>query len=190
MPPNPERRTAILDTAIDIVVEVGIGGLTHRQIDDRAGLPAGTTSNYFRTRLALLEATAAHVVDLHWRHVEALQFALPAPMNRAAVATLMSQMVAGPDEAARRRNLARFELFIEATRRPELQPFLYELQDAAMKSAGLILASAGIDASPDQVDQLTRLLNGLTFSNLTIHQPDGHAPAGLINRVLEAVLAL
>ena len=187
MPPNPERRSAILDTAIDIVVDVGIGGLTHRQVDDRAGLPAGTTSNYFRTRLALLEATAAHVVDLHWRHVEVLQSALPSPMNRGGVAVLMTRMVADPDEASKRRTLARFEFFIEATRRPELRPFIYELQHAAMKTAGLILGSAGIDASPEQVDELTRLLNGLTFSNLTIDQPDGHDPAGLIDRVLDAV---
>ncbi|QEN16599.1 TetR/AcrR family transcriptional regulator [Mycolicibacterium sp. ELW1] len=187
MPPNPERRTAILDTAIDIIVDAGIGGLTHRQVDERAGLPSGTTSNYFRTRLALLEATAAHVVDMHWRHVEVLTSALPSPMDRAGVAALLTRMVADPDEAARRRHLARFELFIEATRRPELRPFLFELQHAAMKTAGLILASAAIDASPEQVDQLTRLLNGLTFSNLTIDQPDGYDPAGLIDRVLDVV---
>ncbi|EHB57591.1 regulatory protein TetR [Mycolicibacterium rhodesiae JS60] len=189
MPPNPERRTVILDTAIDIVVDVGIGGLTHRQVDDRANLPAGTTSNYFRTRLALLEAVAAHVVDLHWRHVETLQAALPSPMNRAGVAALLTRMVADPDDASRRRTLARFELFIEAIRRPELQPFIYELQRAAMKTAGLLLASAGIDASPEQVDHMTRLLNGLAFSNLTIDQPDGYDPAGLIDRVLDAVFA-
>ncbi|WP_396929760.1 TetR/AcrR family transcriptional regulator [Mycolicibacterium sp.] len=187
MPPNPERRTAILDAAIDIIVDVGIGGLTHRQVDDRAGLPAGTTSNYFRTRLALLEATAAHVVDLHWRHVEVLKSALPSPMNRTGVAALLTRMVADPDEPARRRHLARFELFIEATRRPELRPFIYELQHAAMNVAGIILASAGIDAAPEQIDELARLLNGLTFSNLTIDQPDGHEPAGLIDRLLAAV---
>jgi DNA-binding transcriptional regulator YbjK len=187
MPPNPGRRTVILDTAIDIVVDVGIGGLTHRQIDERAGLPAGTTSNYVRTRLALLEAVAAHVVELNLRQVEALQAALPSPMNRTGVAALLTRMVADPDDAARRRTLARFELFIEAIRRPELQPFIYELQHAAMKTAGLLLASAGIDASPEQIDQMTRLLNGLTFSNLTIERPAGYDPAGLIGRVLDAV---
>ena len=59
MPANPERRTQILDAAIDILCDDGVGGLTHRQVDSRAGVPAGTTSNYFRTRQALLEATAA-----------------------------------------------------------------------------------------------------------------------------------
>ena len=67
MPPNPERRNQILDAAIDILCDDGVGGLTHRQVDSRAGVPAGTTSNYFRTRQALLEATAQRTVDLHWQ---------------------------------------------------------------------------------------------------------------------------
>jgi DNA-binding transcriptional regulator YbjK len=45
MAPNPERRTQILDAAIDILCDDGVGGLTHRQVDGRAGVPAGTTSN-------------------------------------------------------------------------------------------------------------------------------------------------
>jgi hypothetical protein len=52
MPPNPERRAQLLDAAIDILADTGVGGLTHRLVDERAGLPSGTTSNYFRTWLA------------------------------------------------------------------------------------------------------------------------------------------
>ena len=36
----------------------------------------------------------------------------------------MTRMLSEPDEQARRYTLARFELFMEGTRRPELQPFL------------------------------------------------------------------
>jgi hypothetical protein len=39
-PSNPERRAQILDAAIDILTDTDIGGVTHRQVDDRAGLPA------------------------------------------------------------------------------------------------------------------------------------------------------
>src|SRR5215831_9334349 len=123
MPINPQRRTQILDAAIDILCDDGVGGLTHRQVDDRAGLPAGTTSNYFRTRQALLEATAARTVDLHWQRVEALQAAI-GPLTRDGVKALMTQLLSFPDEQFRRYTLARFELFMEGTRRPELQPFL------------------------------------------------------------------
>src|SRR5436309_4251649 len=143
MPPNPERRNQILDAAIDILCDDGVGGLTHRQVDSRAKLPAGTTSNYFRTRLSLLEATAARTVDLHWQVVEELQSNI-GPMTRDDVVALLVRLISESDEQFRRRTLARFELFMEGTRRPELRPFLNELQAAAMKSAGVILVAAGL----------------------------------------------
>jgi DNA-binding transcriptional regulator YbjK len=189
MPPNPQRRNQILDAAIDILCDDGVGGVTHRQVDDRAGLPSGTTSNYFRTRLALLEATAARTVDLHWQYVEAIQSAIGS-MSRDGVVALLTRMVAHPDEQFRRRTLARFELFMEGTRRPELRPFLNELQAAAMKSATLILESAGLTPTAEQVGELSRLLNGLAFSNMTFspERPGAADPAGLIDRILRIVL--
>ena len=191
MPRNHERRAQILDAAIDILADTGIGGVTHRQIDARAKLPAGTTSNHFRTRLALLEAAAARTADLHWQYVEALQSAIGHPMTRDRVTALLTRMISAPDEHHRRRTLARFELFIEGTRRPELLPFLNELQAAAMKSATVILEAAGLAPSIEQVGELTRLLNGVEFSNLTIspERPGAEDPAGLIDRILRTVLA-
>ena len=180
MPPNPERRTRILDAAIDILADTGVGGLSHRQVDQRTGVPAGTTSNYFRTRQALLEATAARTVELHWQRVEALQAAI-GPLSPDGVKALMTQMLT-PDERVRRFTLARFELFMEGTRRPELQPFLKELQAAAVKSATVIFESAGLTPTPEQMEELSRLLNGWVFSSLTI--PGTQDPAGLVDRLL------
>jgi len=184
MPPNPQRRGQILDAAIGILADVGVGGLTHRQVDDRAGLPAGTTSNYFRTRQALLEATAARTVDLHWQRVDALRAAI-GPLNPEGVKALMTQMISEPDEQARRYTLARFELFMEGTRRPELRPFLIELQAAAVKSATLIFEAAGFTPTAEQMDQLSRLLNGYVFSKLTLPGVDN--PAELVDRLLTAL---
>ena len=183
MPPNPQRRGQILDAAIGILADVGVGGLTHRQVDDRAGLPAGTTSNYFRTRQALLEATAARTVDLHWQRVDALRAAI-GPLTPEGVKALMTRMISEPDEQARRYTLARFELFMEGTRRPELRPFLIELQAAAVKSATLIFEAAGFTPTAQQMDELSRLLNGYVFSQLTI--PGEDDPAGLVDRLLSA----
>jgi DNA-binding transcriptional regulator YbjK len=182
MPSNPERRAQIVDAAIGILADVGVGGLTHRQVDDRTGLPAGTTSNYFRTRQALLEATAARTVDLHWQRVEALRAAIGS-LTRDGVKALLTKMISEPAEQTRRYTLARFELFMEGTRRPELRPFLTELQTAAVKSATLIFEAAGFTPEPQQMEELSRLLNGYVFSNLTISgAPDD--PAGLVDRLL------
>jgi DNA-binding transcriptional regulator YbjK len=184
MPSNPERRAQILDAAIGILADVGVGGLTHRQVDDRVDLPAGTTSNYFRTRQALLEATAARTVDLHWQRVEALRAAVGS-LTREGLKSLMTRMIAEPDEQTRRYTLARFELFMEGTRRPELQPFLKDLQAAAVKSATLIFEAAGFTPTAQQMEELSQVLNGYVFSNLTISgAPDD--PAGLVDRLLRA----
>lgn len=190
MPANTERRAQILDAALDILTDTGISGVTHRQVDDRAGLPAGTTSNYFRTRLALLEATAARSVDLHWQHVDALQNVVGQPLTREGLVAMLARMISAPDEQFRRRTLARFELFMEGTRREELRPFLRDLQAAAMKSASLILEAAGLAPSPEQVGELSRLLNGLAFSTLTIspEAPGAADPAGTVERLLRAIL--
>ncbi|GIH13996.1 TetR/AcrR family transcriptional regulator [Rugosimonospora africana] len=56
------RREAIAEAAVSVIAEAGIRGLTHRAVDEAAGLPAGSTSYYFRTRAALLEAVVAHLV--------------------------------------------------------------------------------------------------------------------------------
>jgi len=188
MPQNPHRRTQILDAAIEILADAGVGGLTHRAVDERGGLPVGTTSNYFRTRLALLEAAAAHTADLHWRRVEFLRTYL-GPTSRQGIKDLLTRMLAEQDEQARRFTLARFELFMEGTRRPELQPFLAELRAAMVKSATVIFESAGMSPEPPQMEELSRLLNGLAFSNLTLPPGAGDFdPADLIDRILRAVL--
>ena len=168
MPPNPQRRNQILDAAIDILCDDGVGGLTHRQVDSRAGMPAGTTSNYFRTRQALLEATAARTVELHWQRVEILQAAI-GPLSREALKALMVRM--------------------ESTRREELRPLMKELQAAAVKSATLIIEAAGFTPSPERMDELSRLLNGFVFSNLTLApQPGTQDAAGVVDRLLSAFL--
>jgi DNA-binding transcriptional regulator YbjK len=187
MPANPERRSQILDTAIDILCDDGVGGLTHRQVDARTGVPAGTTSNYFRTRTALLEATAARTVDLHWQRVELLQAGI-GPITRDALKALMIRML-DPDDQFRRWTLARFELFMESTRREELRPLMRDLQAAAVKSATLLFEAAGFTPTPERIDELSRVLNGFVFSNLTVApEPGSQDAAGLVERLLSAFL--
>jgi DNA-binding transcriptional regulator YbjK len=187
MPANPERRNQILDAAIDILCDDGVGGLTHRQADTRAGVPAGTTSNYFRTRQALLEATAARTVELHWQRVEMLQSVI-GPISRDALKALMIRML-DPDDQFRRWTLARFELFMESTRREELRPMMKELQAAAVKSATLMFEAAGFTPTPERIDELSRVLNGFVFSNLTVApEPGSQDAAGMVERLLSAFL--
>ena len=109
-------------------------------------------------------------------------------MSRDALKALLIRML-DPDEQFRRWTLARFELFMESTRRAELQPLMRELQAAAVKSATLIFEAAGFTPAPERMDELSRVLNGFVFSNLTLApEPGTQDAAGLVDRLLSAFL--
>ncbi|MGF2949147.1 TetR/AcrR family transcriptional regulator [Microbacterium alcoholitolerans] len=47
---DPEtRRRAIIAAAAELIIEVGVGAVTHRLIATRAGVPLGATTQYFAT---------------------------------------------------------------------------------------------------------------------------------------------
>lgn len=58
-----DRRTQVTDAALELVAEHGLKGLTHRAVDQRAGVPVGTTSNSHRTRAALVDAVIARLEE-------------------------------------------------------------------------------------------------------------------------------
>ncbi|MGB3304279.1 MAG: TetR family transcriptional regulator [Gordonia sp. (in: high G+C Gram-positive bacteria)] len=65
---DPEaRRTAIITAAADLVVELGPERLTHRRVAERAGVPLGSTTQYFKSidelRTRALERLAAEIDD-------------------------------------------------------------------------------------------------------------------------------
>lgn len=61
--PGTSRAGLIADTALTLLAERGMRGLTHRAVDERAGLPQGSTSNHARTRQALLEAAVRRLAE-------------------------------------------------------------------------------------------------------------------------------
>src|SRR5271167_4402330 len=63
-PRNTRRRNALADAALEVLGTAGIHKLSHRSVDERAGLPAGTAANYFPRRDDLLAAAATRVAEL------------------------------------------------------------------------------------------------------------------------------
>ncbi|WP_458242548.1 TetR/AcrR family transcriptional regulator [Streptomyces sp. MAI_2237] len=121
MPERTASRTdRVADAALVLLAERGMRGLTHRAVDETAGLPQGSTSNVARTRQALLELTVRRLADREAR-VLALH-ELPDPRAGAA-ATADALALATHRALTRNRELtlARYELALEATRRPELR---------------------------------------------------------------------
>lgn len=119
-PPNDVRRAQLADAAIELLIDAGVHGVTHRATEKLAGLPTGTASNYFRNRQALLLAVARRVVEQHQADMDEA----PAPDPHASWQDQAIELIAGSLILAatrhRRRYLAIFELRLEGLRRPEL----------------------------------------------------------------------
>ncbi|MGW4024822.1 TetR/AcrR family transcriptional regulator [Streptomyces sp. NPDC005009] len=116
------RADLVADTALALLVERGMRGLTHRAVDEAAGLPQGSTSNLARTRQALLELAVRRLAEREAR-VLALH-EMPDP--RAGADSLVDALALATHRALTRNRaltLARYELALEATRRPELRAY-------------------------------------------------------------------
>lgn len=144
-PDRPDRLVLIGDAAIRLLVERGMRGLTHRAVDEAAGLPAGSTSYYARTRVALLEVALARMTVL-----EAGEFApalaagdLPPALPRDVdgVADMAAAIVSEAIREGRAQKIARYELALEATRRPELRG-MYDSAGVAFREAAVAMVAA------------------------------------------------
>jgi AcrR family transcriptional regulator len=57
-------RARALSAAVSLLAEGGLRSLTHGRIDERAGLPKGSTSNVFRTRAALVSGVMDWIIEV------------------------------------------------------------------------------------------------------------------------------
>jgi len=114
------RREELLDSAITVLGERGIHALTHRAVDATAGLAAGSTSNHFRTRDALLNA----VVERFATRERAAWEDLARRMYPTTPQELAQVLVVAAKEATgtlRTLTLARYAILVEAAIHPSLR---------------------------------------------------------------------
>lgn len=119
------RREKLLDAAITVLGESGIHGLTHRAVDAAAGLPAGSVSNHFRTRDALLDAVVERFAARErasWENIAA-RVCPTTPQELARALADFAREATGPDRTL---TLARYAILVEAGIRPSLRKQLLE----------------------------------------------------------------
>ncbi|MEV0173774.1 TetR/AcrR family transcriptional regulator [Streptomyces sp. NPDC050803] len=160
---SASRADLVADTALALLAERGMRGLTHRAVDEAAGLPQGSTSNLARTRQALLELAVRRLAEREAR-VLALD-EMPDP--RAGVDAFVDGMALATHRSLTRNRdltLARYELALEATRRPELRAY-YNATGARFRDQLAALLTAMGSADPARhVLSLVAWADGLMFS--------------------------
>ncbi|MFI1972405.1 TetR family transcriptional regulator [Streptomyces cinnamoneus] len=157
------RLELIADSAIALLAERGMRGLTHRAVDEAAGLPPGSTSNHARTRAALLELAVRRHAAREARVLTPDEMPDPAGGFDAlaeALAIVLHRSLTGHRELL----LARYELALEATRRPELRK-IYDEEGRAFREPLVALMTAGGSTDPQRhALSLVAWCEGLMFS--------------------------
>jgi DNA-binding transcriptional regulator YbjK len=168
--PDPARRkTEIADAALAVLAADGSRGLTHRAVDEAAGLPSGSTSNYFRTRDALLEAAARRHAELDApppADVDAAT-APPESLTRRQVRELVLAALNHVLEPELRPMLAaRYELTLESTRRLSLHPVMNESRTHFVGLATTLLRASDCKTPESHAAQLVALMDGISADQL------------------------
>ncbi len=162
VPLGEDRRAAIADAAIHLVATRGLRGLTHRAVDEEAGLPPGSTSYYLRTRGALLAACVSRMLEQDL----ARGAGTTQPPADLDLDDLLAGMVLGlvrdrPDDL-----IARYELSLEASRQPELRDAI--LQGGRRLREGLVelLADAGVADADTLAWPVAAMMDGLLYDRV------------------------
>lgn len=162
---STDRRTLLGRAALQVLVAYGLRGLTHRAVDSAADLPPGSTSYYFRSRSALLAACVAGLLEQSLEDVGVLE-----QVMRAGDADALTRALADVLErwltADRERHLARFELSIEAVRRPELAESLHQGGALIRQRIAAVLADLGATDPDEAAAWLVAWSDGILFDRI------------------------
>ncbi|MGV8871450.1 MAG: TetR/AcrR family transcriptional regulator [Rhodococcus sp. (in: high G+C Gram-positive bacteria)] len=181
---NPLRRSELADAGLRILAEEGARGLTHRAIDERAGVPKGTASNYFKTRADVIAGLIERIgerlapsADVH----APLAAQPPSPeLFGAYIRDIVARLLANRDVA-----LALFELRLEASRRPEISEALGSWQRASFAADVEFNLAAGLPGGAKEIALFHYAIDGLLLDRLT-HPID---PDTSTDEVVDALVA-
>jgi DNA-binding transcriptional regulator YbjK len=171
------RRDALLAAAVDVVVESGIAGATHRAVAARAGLPASTTSYFFPSIDALVEEALAGVVARVLARVQALRDLEPGSPGEVVEALVELAAAAPPRDV-----LVQFDAYLEAARRPALRPGVQTALRAFEDAAEQLLRRAGVPDPRVAARAFVALLDGFALHRTAWPRPDDD-PAALARGV-------
>ena len=131
------RRQAILEAALRLISERGVDAVSHRAVAEEAGVPLASTTYYFESLDELLEGALRLFVD-----------------EEAARLTELGERLEGQDlpplEMVRlfrselEPDVAQFELYVEAARRPRLRKVARDSIELYATVAGAALRAAGV----------------------------------------------
>ena len=158
-------RERVLSAAIDLLATSGLRSLTHARIDERADLPKGSTSNYFRTRAALLVGVTDWIAEQERRPVSVAFL----PRSPTELVDAMCALLEVTTHQNRDLTTARLVLFVEASHNAVLREALS--RGRAALSDGVVAAFAEMGARDPRAaaEAIAACFEGLILHRISRH---------------------
>ncbi|GAA4946251.1 TetR/AcrR family transcriptional regulator [Actinoplanes utahensis] len=166
MAKNPDRRRALADAGLRVLATQGARGLTHRAVDTEADVPAGTASNYFRTRDALLGALGERIMERLTPDEQIVAELAARPPTPDLFVDYLRYIV---ERTTREPDLTRalIELRLEAARRPGLSEILGNTLRRGYRDDVAFHATTGLPGGAFEIALLHYAIDGLLLDMLT-----------------------
>jgi DNA-binding transcriptional regulator YbjK len=158
-------RDRALAAAVRLVGEQGVRALTHARVDAEAGLPKGSTSNWFRTRDALVDGVIDWIAEAERADLE--EAMAPASSVDDVIETLCHLL---EDLTGRHavRTRARYALFLETTTTLRTQPSMGTQRSRFENRLRDLLTGLGAEDPDAGARALLAVGAGLIVNRLTV----------------------
>lgn len=176
-------RDRTLDAAIDLLGTQGLRALTHRRIDQKAQLPPGSTSNYFRTRDALLTGVANAILQRELAGVGAAF----APRSADEFLDALVALIDRTTRDQRTLTTARLVLFMEASHQHALREALCRGRAVIAAALEPVLRGLGARNPHTAAGALMACSEGLILHRIARHDDTDIRP--VLDLVVRAALA-
>jgi DNA-binding transcriptional regulator YbjK len=177
------NRIRALDAAVELLGTAGIRSLTHARVDERAGLPKGSASNYFRTRRALVHGVAERIAELERPELGATV------SGPTSVDEFVDGMCAFLDYVAttnRIQTTARLALLLEASHDPDVRDTLASIRAPMVSAIVVTMATLGARDPLKAAWTVTACSEGLLLHRIARSDPPDARP--ILQLVTEAAV--
>ncbi|MBP2413843.1 DNA-binding transcriptional regulator YbjK [Arthrobacter stackebrandtii] len=172
-------RDRALTAAIRLVGGQGVRALTHARVDAEAGLPKGSTSNWFRTRDALVAGVIVTIAEQERAELAAvLTFARTAD----EVIDILSALVEDATGTHVCRTRARYALFLETAATPDARAPMRTQRSMFEEWTRGLMSTLGARDPDAAARAMLAVCAGLIVNRLTV------APEGPIRPVVELAM--
>jgi TetR/AcrR family transcriptional regulator, regulator of biofilm formation and stress response len=179
------RRVQLLQAAVEVIAEQGVGGASHRAIATRAGMPLSTTSYFFASLDDLMAAALAVVADrVATRLDESIRTIVRTNLTaEEAIDYFIDTLLGSPSEDV----AAQFEIYLECARRPQLQAAAHQIMVSVERAAESALRVLGIATPGDRAQLVVAMIDGLALHRRA--WPRGDADRRALSNAIHTVVA-